>query len=143
MIVELVDAIREILEPRGVGLAHDDSCAQPAAIEPNKLYAWPLSHSISSVGTGEIGGLHELREDFSIRAVFAIPNPGEEAEQKRDRDVSILLDEKAASYVGAILAHAQVPPWDNLTPTVDHDFLRQFEIRGVSIVATGYRLISS
>lgn len=141
--IDLIDALREILEEPGSTVAIDDSCALPAEIKPNTLYAFPVSNRIESIGTGEVGGTHELREDFSIRAVFAVPNPGEEAGQVRERDVSVLLDAKGEQYLAAIMAHAQTPPWDNLTASVDHDFLRQFEIRGVSIVATGYRLRSS
>lgn len=142
--IDVVDALRELLEPNvGGEVTADDTCAQPYEYVADTLYAWVTAHSWISVGTGEANGPSEIEERFAIRVVLALSNSGEEAKLARDRDVSKALDDKAASYLSLIATHAQTPPWDSLSATVDHDFLRQFEVRGIALVVTGWRLRSS
>lgn len=143
--IDLCDALRELLEPASQDrtVSVDDSCSQPNEWSPNTLYVFPVAHRYVRIGTGGVGVIGEVREDFTIRAVYAHSNPQEEPTGVRDREVTAALEARFEDYVLKILTNEAGQLWDNLTPTVDHDFLRQFEVRGVSIVAEGYRIRSS
>lgn len=143
--IDVIDALVELLEPAGPGriLDVDDSAAQPNEWKPNTLYGFPVADRFEQAGTGAIDRAGEIIERFEIRLVLTAPNPGEEPSGGRDRDVSLKLDSKADEYLTAIVTHETGQAWDNLTATVDHDWLRQFEIRGVSLVCSGYRFRSS
>lgn len=136
--IDLVDALVELLEPKARTTAKiDRSAAQPLDYEANTLYAWIESGQHVSVGTGEV------EERFTIRTVYVADNAGETSAKKRLREVSEALDAKAVRYLDRIRDREQAGPWGNLSGTVDHDFIRQLEVRGVSVVVAGWRLLGS
>lgn len=141
--IEICDALRELLEPKGSGVEHDDSGSQPNDYVENTLYAWPNSHRLSLAGTGDVDGGGEWRESFVIRAVYTVPNVGEESSGKRDREVTLALDQKAASWQKKLARAESLPGvWDSIEFTIDHDFVRQLSLRGISVLLTGYRMVA-
>ena len=145
--IEIGDALIELLEPSGASrtVEVDDSFAAPNDFAENTLYAFPTTHSFERVGTGAADGLGwgEVQERFAIRIVYATKNTAEEPQGTRERDVTVTLEAKAEEYVDKILRSQTGDQWDNLAVIVDHDFLRQFAIRGVSLVVSGYKFRSS
>ena len=138
--IDVVDAMVALVEPTP-GVARDGKAAAPYSYQPNTVYGWVDAHSQAIVGTGEEGGWGEIEERFSVRIVFVADNAGEEAAHERDRSVSEALDKKADEYLKALTRNQAGVPWDTLTAVVaDHDFVRQLELRGISILASGYRL---
>jgi hypothetical protein len=143
--IEVIDALRELLEPTDAidesrsenDVILDRSCAQPFEFVANTLYAWEELRRQVPAGTGEI------REDFEIRFVY-VSKASEEAGSKRNRDVSIALDAKADGYLELIRNFANIPPWDsgNIQATVDADMIRQLEVRGIGIRVIGYRMVT-
>ena len=121
----------------------DDSCSQPNEWAPNTLYVFPISNRFERIGTGSFDAVGEAQQRFSLRAVYSIPNSGEEPTGVREREISEIIQAKVDDYILKILTRENGQLWDNLTATVDHDYLRQFDVRGVSIVAEGYRFRSS
>ena len=144
VILDVVDALRDLLEPpfddeRSVnGVLIDRTCSQPNAdTVANTIYAWEAARAEVPIGTGEV------RQNFAVTLLYVVDNVGEAAGE-RDRSVSEALDAKTDEYMKLIRLHAHVPPWDsgNVQATSDADFVRQFEVRGVAIRVTGYRLVT-
>lgn len=141
--LDLIDALIGLLEPDPQARRVDDSGSQPNEWAPETLYVYPTAEQWVRVGTGSVDSIGEIEQRFSIRIVYTAPNYTEEPTGKRSREVTLALEAKVEQYLSAILTRDGLPPWDNLTTVVDHDFLRQFAVRGISIVASGYRLRSS
>lgn len=143
--IEIVDALRELVEPSDPvrdgyalsGIMVDRTASRPFDFEPNTLYAWEETSTHVSIGTGEV------REDFAVLLVFVAASRGEESLYARDREVSEALDERRTSYMNALRHSAgRAGLWDYVLGTSLPDYLRQFEIRGVAVRASGYRLVT-
>ena len=147
--IEVVDGIRDLFEPPDPldegkstnGVLIDRSCSDPFEKVANTIYAWEAACRESPIGTGEI------RQDFEVDVLFVLDNEGENAQALRSREVSEALDAKRSAYMKLVRDHANYPfgsvaDAGNMQATSDADFLRQFEVRGIAIRVTGWRLVT-
>lgn len=147
--IDVVDGIRDLFEPPSTldpelstnGVAIDRTCAEPFEKIANTVYAWEAACRETSIGTGEV------RQDFEVDVLYVVDNLGENAIALRSREVSEALDTKRSAYMKLVRDHANMGFGDRLgagdmQATSDADFLRQFEVRGIAIRVTGYRLVT-
>jgi hypothetical protein len=133
-LITVIDALQDLVEP-DTDVTIDRAASQPYEYLPNTLYAWEEGSSRRSFESGPT-----VREDFEILLVYVVA-AAEEALLARDRDVSIALDTKRTAYLDAIRQNSGIPPWSYITASSDPDMIRQFEVRGIAIRVSGYRII--
>lgn len=135
-LITIIDALQALVEPDPeTGPTIDDAASQPFDFAGNTLYAWEENSMRRSIGTGG-----EVREDFTIVLVYC-SEAAEEAWSQRSREISIALDAKRTAYLDAIRSHEGVGPWGYISGASDPDFVRAFEVRGIAVRVTGWRIL--
>lgn len=155
--IDLIDALRELLEPSSLddpaiaasGTRLDRSCAQPFTFEPDTLYAYEEldqrileeTYAESIIEPGAFVGVE--RQNFTIVFVYSADGTGENAAMKRERAVSIALDDRRNGYLRLLKDHrTHGDLWHHLAGSADADYVRQLEVRGIAVRITGYRFVS-
>jgi hypothetical protein len=152
--IDVVDGIRELLEPASIdpavsvnGVKLDDTGAMPFEFEAETLYVVAqtdqrtLAETIRETSDGSTEGVEQ--QNFSIVALYVVSGEGENSQGRRSRNVTLALDQKADDYCRLVRSHrTNGDLWHHLQAAVDHDFVRQLQIRGIAVRLTGYRFVS-
>ena len=143
-ILDVVDAIRDLLEPVPVDpdpgdpiVERDVTGAKPfiwAAGKDGTFYVYPTRLGETPIETGPV-----VRQDFGIAAVFVLPS-AEEPSLKRDADLSAALDAKLGAYLAAVRTHHVTTLWGHLRAAMATP-PRTLQTRAVALDITGYRLV--
>jgi hypothetical protein len=128
--VAVIDAVRAIL-PLGEGMVADDTCAEPARVQPGRLYAWPRRFAPQKLE--EANGRWD-EADLRIRVLWTVPAKGEPRAPNRDRQISEQLDEVVSTIHGQVQAHRRDALWwDLYVEQVVYDAVRSDVARGVGV----------
>lgn len=147
--LDVVDAIRNLLEPTPGAVTVHDNAAAPLdaevdiAANEQHLWVWLVedTHELSGAGNPP-----EEREVFEIDAMYITVDSGEREQGKRLRSVSQSLDTKLHAYTALIAANRSRyangtrAPWDHLATSVSSlEDYRGLDARGFVLRITGYR----
>lgn len=140
-LIDVVDEIRNLLEPDGSGVAKNDDVAQPFSYEHNTLYAWtggPDEHRQYGDGRAD-------EEHFTVEIGYAVSDLGERRTKDRRRDISVALDAKAHGYAAVVRANrTRGTLWRGLAITIRHNDIRTVgkdAKRGFRATITGWRTV--
>lgn len=131
----MIDVIEALADLVAGDATIDPAYTQPFEFEIDKLYLWEEDRSHRSIGTGEV------REDFTIVAVYVTDNGGETAVALRSPEVTRKIDAWATAAMNEIREHEGFGPWSYISASTDADFLRQLYVRGAALRITGYRVL--
>lgn len=139
MIQDVVDAIRDLLEPAPVDpdpviVERDLTGAKPFIWQGGTFYVYPTRLVETPIETGPV-----VRQDFGVAAVFVLSST-EEADLKRDADISAALDAKLGAYLAAVRTNHVTTLWGHLRAamaTPPHTL----QTRAIALDITGYRLV--
>jgi hypothetical protein len=133
--LDLVDAILDLVEPNDDQVAKDRAGEEPLTWTPGTLYAYGFRNADTVIESGPT-----RRQDWGVRLVFVAPSDGEEATRERKREVSDVLEEKRIAYMAAI-AEAQVSPvWLFAQAAESPTRPRTLQTRALAIDITGWRV---
>jgi hypothetical protein len=147
-LIDVCDAIVDVLETPTTGATVDDTCAQPFRYLNNTLAVW--------AGPGDDHRQHgdgaQDEERFTIMAAFALSDQGERADKAKKRSISAALDAQAHLYAERIRANRAYPPgvpqqsatWGDITAVIDHNAIRTVgknAVRGFTLTIRGWRLV--
>ena len=95
----------------------------------------------------EAGNPPSEREQFELSLMY-VASAQEQASARRQRSVTVALDEKAHAYLERVAANTAPLsdsglPWSELSGEVTPDAVRGFNVRAVGLRLTGWRYRSS
>lgn len=152
--LDLIDAVAALFEPwtaptvpverDGVrtvaadsGVVVDLNGSRPFEFEANHLYLWPMADVHELV---ESGNPPVEQERFELQVLFVADSADEEAKQIRRRAVTAALEDKAHGYLALVRQNrSKHPDWQHMTGRLDHDTIRNFNVRGAAVRLAGYR----
>lgn len=128
--VAVIDAVRGAI-PLEDGMVADESCSEPARVQPGRLYAWPRRFAPQKLEEDR-GRWDEA--DLRIRMVWTMPAKGEPRVPNRDRAISEKLDEVVSMIHAQVQAHRRDALWwDLYVEQVIYDAIRSDVARGVAV----------
>jgi len=128
--VAVIDRIRGLIALEE-GVVEDDTCAEPARVQPGRLYAWPRRFAPQKLE--EDRGRWE-EADLRIRLLYTVPAKGEPRAPNRDREISERLDRVVSEVHASIQGNRRDPLWwDLYVEQVVYDAVRTEMARGVGI----------
>jgi hypothetical protein len=128
--VAVIDAVRGII-PLAEGMTADETCAEPARVQPGRLYAWPRRFAPQKLEEDR-GRWDEA--DLRIRMVWTVPAKGEPRAPNRDRQISEQLDAVVSTIHAKVQAHRRDTLWwDLYVEQVIYDAIRSDVARGVAV----------
>ena len=127
------------------GVTVDLNVARPYDPDPDTLYGWFVNEAHQLAG---VGNPPEERENFTFQILYSVDRLGEEGRATHRRDVSDALDAKAHVYAAALAANrstyqssGEPTPWQHVQTTSILRDTTTFDVRGFSLIATGYRYL--
>ena len=132
MIVELVDAIRNVLPHDGIVV--DETATEPYKVLPGRLYVWP-----DRIGAQQLNIEAEQEGFFEdstlrVRILYTVANLGEQRTKTARREVSLQLDELATEAIAALWRSRSHPFWWHvIIEQVRPDVVRALDCRGVGL----------
>jgi hypothetical protein len=145
--LDVIDGIRELLEPRNERTCKvDDSGAEPLTYQADTLYVFEAGDVRRLAGASP----HDLN-DFSVVAVYVADDATERSKGVRLRAVTEALDLRRERYMKAIrnsraLAENGAPNsliWGHIQASADADFIRALQVRGIAINVPGWRMVTT
>jgi len=143
--IEVLDAVLELLEPDGSGVRRDHSAAPPFDYQPKTLYGWVSDDTQDIFSTGVPQPC--VQENFELSLIYSGVDDADQAARLKSRALSVELDTKAAAYAAAIsanrsrYANGTPAPWQHLTARIDHDLVADRDVRGIGMRVRGYRFL--
>lgn len=144
-VLDIVDAIRDLLEPVVVDpdpgdpiVERDATGAKPfvwAAGKDGTLYVYPTRVVEIPIETGPV-----VRQDFAVAAVFVLPS-AEEPPQKREATISDALDDKLGAYLALVRSNHVTTVWGHLRAAMTTP-PHTLQTRAVALDITGYRILA-
>lgn len=127
------------------GVTVDLNLARPYEPAGDTVYGWFVTEAHQLAG---VGNPPEERETFTFQVLFSVDRLGEEGRATHRRDVSDAIDARAHAYAAALAANRSTyavdgapTPWSHVqTASILRD-TATFDVRGFSLVATGYRYL--
>ena len=121
------------------GTWRDLSAAEPFGYVgyPDTLFLFEWGPDIR----GLAGASPQDLERFALQAVYVADAKDEEPQERRRRDVTETLDAKREFYAARIRQRRSAASWSHLECTIDGDYVRAFEVRGVALRISGWRVV--
>lgn len=128
--ITVIDTLRSLI-PLGEGVTEDDTCAEPAKVQPGRLYAWPRRFAPQKLEEDR-GRWDEA--DLRVRLLYTMPAKGEPRAPSRVREIAVELDDVVTAIHAAIAAHRRDALWwDCYVEAVVYDVVRSEIARGVAV----------
>lgn len=128
--VAVIDRVRGLVALEE-GVQADDTCAEPARVQPGRLYAWPRRFAPQKLEEDR-GRWDEA--DLRIRLLYTVPAKGEPRAPDRDRAISERLDVVVSTIHAAVQGNRRDPLWwDLYVEQVIYDAVRTDIARGVAV----------
>ena len=138
-----VDGRRHVVADSGISI--DLNLARPYDPDPDTLYGWFVNEQHQLAG---VGNPPEEREVFTFQILYSVDRLGEEGRATHRRDVSDAIDARAHAYAAALADNrstyresGEPTPWQHVQTTSILRDTTTFDVRGFSLVATGYRYL--
>lgn len=151
--LDVIDAVLNLIEPggemdpatalrvadSGTTVDHSGAPAYDHEGDTDHLFAWPSSDRHETM---EIGDAPSIRELFAIDLGYVVASQGEEAQQRRSREVSAAIDDRLHAYLGLVAANVELPgKWESLLGEINQAVIRGFSVRGAGLRLSGWRYL--